>query len=208
MIIFGWSRQPTILGSKVDHCAACGVTGPHLLVRKTWWATLFWIPVLFLRFEHGMACVACGAWTGIGFRTMRRAMKTGLLPLPGRARPNTLEIREQVAEETGHRPTETELYDAVQVNPKRGAWDLALKVWPVAVVALVAALAIGAALPPGPELPSPARPAAHTCWLDEDGYVNGCRNLDGSIEGTSTGTETTCYYTEPLPTGDFTIYCP
>lgn len=207
MIIFGWSRQPTILGSKVDHCAACAVTGPHLLVRRTWWATIFWVPVLLLRFEHGMACAACGAWTGIGFRTMRRAMKTGLLPLPGRARPNSLDVRERIAEETGHRPSETELYDTVQVNPRRGAWDLALKLWPVAVIAVIAVLAIGAALPPGPE-PSPAaRPAAHTCWLDDDGSITGCRLVDGSTEGFSTDLETTCYFTEPLPTGDVTLYC-
>lgn len=208
MVIFGWSRQPTILGSKVDQCASCGVTGTHFLIRKTWWATLFWIPVLFLRFEHGMACEACGTWTGIGFLTMRRAMQTRSLPLPGRIRRGTLEIRDQVAEETGHRPSEAELYDTVQVNPKRGFWDLMLKLWPVALVGIVAILAIGSALPRGPEPTPEPRPVAHTCWVDADGYITGCRYLDGTMDGEVGQIETICIFTEPLPSGDFTIYCP
>jgi hypothetical protein len=208
VIIFGWNRQPTILGSKVDQCATCGVTGPHLLVRKTWWVTVFWVPVLLLRFQHGMACAACGAWTGIGFRTMRRAMRTGRLALPGRKRPDALEVRAQITEETGHRPSETELYDTVTVNPRRGAWDLALKLWPLAVVALVVVVVVGAVLPPAPQPTPAARPAAHTCWLDETGNIMGCQYLDGTIEGDAVGTETTCYFAEPLPTGDVTLYCP
>jgi hypothetical protein len=208
VIIFGWTIAPTILGSKVDQCATCGVTGPHMLIRKTWWATVFWIPLLLMRFQHGMACANCGAWTGIGFRTMRQAMKTRTLPLPGRTRSNTLDIRDQIAEETGHRPTEKELYDTVQVNPKRGPWDLAVKVWPILVLAVVAFLVIGAMLPSPPPAATPGRPVAHTCWLDNSGYVSGCRNLDGSMEGYAIGTETTCYYAEPLPTGDYTLYCP
>jgi hypothetical protein len=36
----------------------------------------------------------------------------------------------------------------------------------------------------------------------------GCQYLDGTIEGDAVGTETTCYFAEPLPTGDVTLYCP
>ena len=208
MVIWGWTVQPTILGSKLDHCATCGQTGQHLLVRKTTWGTLFWIPFLLVRFQHGMACGNCGAWTGIGFRTMRRAMKGGELALPGRSRPNTLDLRDKIWDETGRRPSEKELYDTVEVNPRRGPWDMALKVWPVLVALLVVAVVVAAMLPPAPK-PAPARlPTAHLCWLDDEGFINGCRNDDGSTDGTPFGRETTCYYVEPLPTGDVSIFCP
>jgi hypothetical protein len=208
LVIYGWTIQPTILGSKVDHCATCGVTGEHFLICKTWWAEIFWIPFLLVRFQHGMACGACGAWTGIGFRTMRQGLKSGELALAGRARPNTLDLRDRIWDETGRRPSEKELYDRVTINPRRGPWDLWLKVWPILVLAIVAVTVVAAMLPPGPAEPEAKRPAAHTCWLDDEGFINGCRNADGSTDGTPVGVETTCYDVEPLPTGDFSIYCP
>ena len=206
MVIYGWTRQPTILGSKVDQCTQCGLTGPHYLIRKTWWVTIFFVPLLFLRFQHGMACANCGLWTGIPWRQVRRGMKDRRLPLAGRKRPDALDVRERVADETGHRPSEAELYDTVEVNPKRGFWDLAVKVWPVAVVALVAVIAIGAAMPPGPKPPPAKRPTAHACWYQDAG-ISGCRYDSGTMEGYAIGTEITCYFFEPLPTGEWNLSC-
>ena len=79
--IFGWMRRFTVLGVKVDECEKCGQVGQHVVGRMTYWGHLFWIPVVLLGFNHGMACPNCHAWTGIRWRRVRSAMKTGSLPL-------------------------------------------------------------------------------------------------------------------------------
>jgi len=86
VIIVGWMRRATILGAKFDECTNCGVAGPHLLIRKTSWFTLFWVPLMLLWASHGVLCPECGALENVSMLAMRRALKSKLLPL-GRQRP-------------------------------------------------------------------------------------------------------------------------
>ena len=209
MILYGYGIHPTILGSKVEQCTACHVTGPHLLIRKVWWASFFTIPFMPLRFQHGMACQACGAWSGIPWRTMRAGIRTRRLPLPARHRTGVWDAREAAAAELGRTPTEAELFDTVAVNPKRGGADLALKAWPVVVIVVLVALGGIAVLSPAGTKPASSLgpPTAHTCYV-KDGFVNGCRYDNGAVEGYAIGTPTTCLFSEPLPTPDWRVYCP
>ena len=207
MIFYGYERHATVLGTKLEQCTACGVTGQHQLVRKSWWATLFWIPLVFLRFMHGMICQNCGAWTGIPWLTMRRGLRAGRLPLSGRNRTGVLELRDAAADETGRRPSEADLFDTVTRNPKPGGADFGLKVWIAGVVILLGLGGVAVAATPKPTA-GPAAPRAHTCYEDASGYLNGCRNLDGSVVGSRVGNEVTCYFAEPLPTGEWSLYCP
>ena len=80
MVIFGWRRFSIILGIKKDECAACGAIGTFALVRTTWWFTLFFVPVVMLRFKHSMICQNCGAGVGIPFLQMWRGLREGRLP--------------------------------------------------------------------------------------------------------------------------------
>jgi len=136
MVIFGWLRRITTLGEKREECR-CGSIGPHVVARKTYWGHVFWVPVLLFWFRHGMMCTNCGEWTGLSYREVRQALKTGALPL-ARSRPQFAAVRPQLADDFGRLPTEPGFFDALTVNPKRGAFDLYLKVWLVAAAALVA----------------------------------------------------------------------
>jgi hypothetical protein len=96
LILIGWMRRATLLGAKFDECRACHQPGPHLLLRKTHWFTVFRIPIVFLWMSHGILCPECGDLEPVGFLAMRRAMKTGVMPL-GRARPRfEAVVREQL----------------------------------------------------------------------------------------------------------------
>lgn len=86
MILIGWMMRAIILGAKFDECPQCQVAGPHLIIRKTHWFTVFRIPVVLLWLSHGVICPECGHVEGIGFMTARRALRDGQLPL-GRQRP-------------------------------------------------------------------------------------------------------------------------
>jgi hypothetical protein len=136
VVIWGWTRIPTFLASKLDECGTCGVIGHHHLVRKASWFTLFWAPVLLLWVSHGLWCNNCGAWTKLSYRQVRGAMKSGTMPLD-RARPKFAERRPGMADSWGRMPSVAAYFDPVHVNPKRGASDVYLKVWLVAVVVLV-----------------------------------------------------------------------
>lgn len=81
MIRIGWMMHAVILGVKVDECARCHHVGPHLLLRKTHWFTVFGVPVVLLWIQHGMLCAECGEYTGLAYGTVRRGMKAGRLPL-------------------------------------------------------------------------------------------------------------------------------
>ncbi|MEP7158375.1 MAG: hypothetical protein ABI797_03035 [Chloroflexota bacterium] len=141
MIIFGLLTPVTFLGSKVDQCTHCRQVGSHYLVRKTYWVHIFWVPAVLVGFRHGMVCWECGTWTGIPFLTMRWAMRTGTLPLT-RARPDADALRQQIFDDTYRKPSEAELFDGVAVNPKRGAFDLYFKVWPLLVLGVVVLLLV------------------------------------------------------------------
>jgi hypothetical protein len=91
MILIGWMMRAIILGAKFDECRACHEAGPHLLLRKTHWFTVFRIPVVLLWISHGVICTACGDLEGVGFLAMRRALKAERLPL-GRSRPRFEEL--------------------------------------------------------------------------------------------------------------------
>lgn len=206
MVIFGWLSRFTILGIKVDECSGCGMTCEHVVGRKTNWGHVFWFPVLFLGFSHGMACTTCRAWTGIPWAQVRAAMKSGSLPLD-RLRANAPEVLAAVAGEN-EPPVHPALYDNLLVNPKRGPWDLYLKLWPVlAAIAVVAVLGNAILVPPR-VLPSDAKgvATAHTCWEDTDGTILGCRLATGELEGATGGHEVTCFFVEPV-TADTRMRC-
>lgn len=85
MLLIGWMMRAIILGAKFDECRACGVAGPHLILRKTHWFTVFRMPVVLLWISHGLLCPECGDYEGLGFLQVRKAVKSGRLPL-GRKR--------------------------------------------------------------------------------------------------------------------------
>jgi hypothetical protein len=196
--IWGFTRRFTVLGIKIDECAACGQVCQHVVGRKTRWFTLFFVPLVFLGWSHGMASSACGAWSGIPFRTMRAAMRSGVLLLD-RPRPNTPGALAAAAGPDQPPLHQGHVVDSLHVNPKRGPWDLYVKVWP----ALVALGIVGVVV--SPKAPPP--PAAHQCWVATDGGIMGCRLANGTIRGAADGTPITCYFDEPLPATSETLSC-
>ncbi len=201
MVIISWMTRFTVLGVKVDQCQKCGQVCRHVVGRRTRWAGVFWLPLLFLGFSHGMLCSTCGSWTGIPWRQDRAATRTGLLPL-SRVRPDAAAVLAAGAAE--HEPplSSAVVFDRMAVSPEKGPWDLYLKAWPLLVAGIIG---IGAVTPlvSGGARPSPSPgtdkyPTPHTCWVAADGGISGCRLANGTIEGRSTGTQTTCYFLEPL----------
>ena len=208
--IFGLLRPFTVLGLKLDECSNCGQVCNHVVGRRTNWGHIFWIPILFLGFSHGMICSICGMWTPLSWGTVRAAMKSGRLPLD-RPRPRSPEALAAAAAESGE-PVEppSRVFDPFAVNPKRGVWDLYLKAWPV----IVAALLVAGALSPqntavagnGATAPSPGY-VAHQCWEAPDDSITGCLMADGTVDGDTTDSPVTCYFNEPLPSGDGRLMC-
>jgi hypothetical protein len=208
LVIFGWLRRFTVLGVKIDECPQCGKTCEHVVGRKTRWAHVFWFPIVFLGFSHGMICTTCNMWTGIRWRQVRAAMRSGSLPLD-RVRGNaTLVLAENAGE--GEPPLHPALvYDCMLINPKRGVWDLYFKLWPVLVVALIALATVATLLTP-PRKPGSGgstTASAHTCWEDGEGAVTGCQLDSGEIMGTKADTVVTCFFKEPLPETDVRLRC-
>jgi hypothetical protein len=149
VIIFGSYRGVTELAMKNDECANCGAIGVHHIVRKSYWIHVFWVPVLLVWVRHGMICAGCGEWTGLSFMTVRNAMKTGGLPLE-RARPNFAANRHQMADELGRLPNAAQVFDKLTINPRRGGFDLYLKVWLVAAaLVLLLLIVVIIVYPPG-----------------------------------------------------------
>jgi hypothetical protein len=138
-------RQPTFLASRLEECSNCGEIGNHWLVRKTTWFTLFWVPVLLVWVSHGQVCGNCATWTGIPYTQIRAAMKTGTLHIE-KKRPNFAARRTEMVDNWGRLPSEQSMFDPLHVNPKRGLSDLYLKVWIIAVVAIVALVVLSAVL--------------------------------------------------------------
>lgn len=209
MIIYGWVGRPTILAQKQDLCATCGVAGPHAIVRIARWATIFWAPIFPIWVSHKLVCGNCGAQTKLSWRQTRAAMRSGTLPLPHR--PGFDAHATKVYDETYRRPLESEL-DPIVKNPKRDAWNVYLKAWPIIVGVVIAALVfwprgLGATPASAPGASPSHVTIAHTCWIETDGSVAGCRMADGTVLGFTTQTETTCYFLEPMPTGNVTFRC-
>jgi hypothetical protein len=195
MVIVGWLRTFTFLGIKIEECAQCGQTCEHVVGRKVNWGTLFWIPLLFLGFQHGMICSGCRQWTGIRFLRVREAMRSGALPLE-LPRPHAQQLLAASAEEGQPPLNATAVYDRMAINPRRGAMDLYLKAYPFLIVGIIAVAGIASALKPPP--PATVAVPPHTCWEDGTGTIVGCRMTDGEVLGTSSGTPVTCYFAEPF----------
>jgi hypothetical protein len=209
LIIVSWMTRFTVLGMKMDQCDRCGRVCQHVVGRKTRWAGVFWLPLIFLGFEHGMICTTCRAWTGIPWRQVRVATKTGALPL-ARNRPDAMALLTAAAAENEPPLSAQAVFDRMVINPKKGPWDLYLKAWPVIVAGLIA-LAILAPIV-SPKHASPAGgngtgDTPHTCWLDADHTLTGCRLDNGTIQGYSTEFPTVCYFSEPLLTSQKTLSC-
>lgn len=206
MIIYGWLGRPTILGTKNDLCATCGVAGPHAIVRIVRWVTLFWAPIVPIWISHKLISGNCGAQTKLGWRQVRAGLRSGTLPLPHRAGFDA--YAQQMHDETYRRPAESE-FDVVTKNPGRDAWDLYLKAWLILVAVLVLAVVFLPRSSPVPaNQPTPTHVVIdHTCWIAANGALAGCRMADGTVVGVPEGRETTCYFLEPMPTGDVTLRC-
>ncbi|HEX8026083.1 MAG TPA: hypothetical protein VF484_07760 [Candidatus Limnocylindrales bacterium] len=210
MIVYGWLGRPTVLAEKQDLCATCGVMGPHAIVRIVRWATVFWAPILPIWISHKLICGNCGAQTKLSWGQTRAALRTGRLPMPHREGFDAHAAK--VYDETYRRPVESEL-DPITRNPKRDAWNVYLKAWPIIVGVLIAAVVFwpraSNPTPAGAPGASPSHVViAHTCWVDpSSGTITGCRLVDGTVQGFTTGQQTTCYFLEPMPTGDATFKC-
>ena len=144
MVIWGWMRRGIVLGSKPDYCATCGTVTLHVILRLLTILDVFWIPIAPIWASHLLVCNECGTQTKLGWRQVRAAMSSGLLPRP--PRPEWPAYARKVFEETNRTPREAEL-DRIEKNPKRGPWDLYLKVWLIAVPAIIAGLVIASLIP-------------------------------------------------------------
>ncbi len=112
---WGWAWRVAVLGTKREECGSCGRIGVHVLARRARWGRLCRIPLVPVGVQVGMLCVACGQWTAIGWRSMRRGTRKGRLPLL-RSRPVFEAAAAELELETGHRPTPAEALDRVTVN--------------------------------------------------------------------------------------------
>lgn len=203
MLIYGLLTAQTILATKLDLCATCNVAGPHAIIRRTRWIEIFFLPIAPVWVNHRLVCANCGAETKLGFGQVRQALREGKLPLPPRA--NFQAYADALYDANERRPYERE-FDPIERNPKRDAWNVLLKAWPVIVVLAIAGIAFlpkAFAGPPEPSLQS----AGHECWAAADGSINGCKLHDGSIMGEQSGTPITCYFTEPLPSRGVNLTC-
>ena len=199
MVIYGLVTSPIVLGSKRDMCETCYFVGPHVIVRRVRWAEVFFIPVAPIWINHRLICTNCGAERKLGFRQVRQALSTGKLPLG--PRPKFAEYAEQLWQNNERRPAESE-FDPVEREKGRSGWNTYLKLWPVLVLAGVLALALWPKPPPAGPLAAP-----HDCWIDAEGFVAGCRMADGTMQGVPEGSPTTCFFIEPMPTGDVSFRC-
>lgn len=211
MILIGLRRLTSILGTKIDECLKCGTIGQHLLVRKSYWFSLFFVPVVLLRLKHGMVCSNCGEWTGIPMLTMIRGTQSGRLPL-NRVRPKFAAAE---PDQWGRQPTAAEVLDPIVHNDKAGLASIYVRVWPALAAVVVVAIITFNVLFPAPKTPmgqtinrdlQSKYGQAHDCW-DDAVSVNGCRLQSGVLVGTQTGTRTICYFNEPLPDADQNLMC-
>ncbi len=213
MIVYGWIRPTILLALKNDLCATCNVAGQHAIVRRVSWISIFFVPVVPIWLNHRLVCGNCGAETKLGYRQVRAALKSGKLPLG--PRPGYPAYAQALFDANERRPAEVE-FDPIEVNPKRGGWHAYTWVWTIgagAVIVLFVATMLfrgetsPVAAPGTTPVPLPTSAAIHGCWLHPDGSVNGCRMHDGTVVGVPEGSPITCYFTEPLPTGDYTLRC-
>jgi hypothetical protein len=202
VIIWGWLSRPILLGAKADLCPICQQVTTHGIYRLTSWGHIFWFPFLPYRIRHVLLCSGCGREQKLGWRQVRAGIRSRNLPLG--ARPGFREWAMEVFNETNRMPNEREL-DAVEVNPKRGPWDLWLKAWPMLVVVLIVAVAASSALRPPVSAAPVVAPTGHACWQDRNGEILGCQMQDGTVVGSDDGAVITCYFVEPMPTGG--LYC-
>jgi len=144
VIIYGWVRRGIHLASKADYCVTCGTVTDHAIVRIATIGTLFWVPILPVWLSHALICDRCGSRRKLGWRQVRAALSSGLLPSP--PRPEWPAYARRVFEETSRTPRESDL-DRIEKNPKRGPWDLYLKAWFVVVPAVVGGLIVASLIP-------------------------------------------------------------
>jgi len=209
MIIYGWIRPTILLAFKNDLCATCNVVGQHAIVRRVSWVSLFWIPVLPIWINHRLVCGNCGAETKLGFRQVRTALKSGKLPLA--PRPSYPAYAQALYDANERRPAEVE-FDPIQRNPQRNHWNTYAWLWTVGAGVVVVILVLSTILrTPSVPVVAPGASATpgvgHECWLAADGSINGCRLHDGSVVGFPEGSPTVCYFSEPLPSGDYSVHC-
>ena len=209
MIIYGWLRPTILLAFKNDLCATCNVAGPHAIVRRVSWVSIFFVPVLPIWINHRLVCGNCAAETKLGYRQVRSALKTGKLPLPPRA--NYPAYAQALYDANERRPAEVE-FDPIEKNAQRGGWHTYNWLWTIGAGVVIVLLVLGAMLrmpsvPAAAPGASPTPGLSHACWLAADGSINGCRMHDGEVLGVPEGSPTVCYFREPIPSAGQSITC-
>lgn len=208
VVRLGYCLRSILLGTKIEDCDACHTIGPHLLIRRTWWFTVFGLPVALIRLNHALLCTNCQALTPVPFLVMRRALKAKSFPI-AKSRPDFDDL--PAADAHGiSKPRAHEVFDPVIPNPHRGPWNTYILIWPV-VAAVLLMFVIGtvgrADLSTHPNLETQYGPA-HTCWQAADGSVSGCRLSTGEIVGAETDTVVICYGQDADITGPGTyLHC-
>lgn len=211
MIIFGWRMWSHVLGTKIDECLKCGTIGRHILVRRSYWVSLFFCPVILLRLKHGMICSTCNEWTGIPMLEMIRGTTSGRLPL-NRPRPRFATAE---PDQFGMRPTVADVMDPITRNPTPRLSALYVRFWPLLAVLVIVAVVTVSVLFPAPKTPGGQTidtslqsqyGQAHDCWSDGT-EIAGCKLHDGTLVGSETGTETVCYFNEPLSLATDSLEC-
>jgi hypothetical protein len=214
LILIGVRTWIHMLGTKLEECLQCGVIGQHLLIRRSEWFTIFFIPILPLGIRYGLTCVACKKWTKIPRGQMTRGIREGRLPLDT-PRPK---FDATEPDYMGNKPTAAQFLDPIVRNDKTTLSYLYMRIWPalagVAVVAIAVSVAFSIVVgspktPMGQKINANLESRygkAHDCW-DSGITVNGCRLQNGTQVGSQVGTLTVCYFNEPMPDADQTITC-
>lgn len=79
--MLGWMTRGIALAAKIEECPACGQIGPHVIAKKTYWLVVFFMPVLLLWQQYGLACTECGHFRHLARGAVLAALRSGRLPL-------------------------------------------------------------------------------------------------------------------------------
>ncbi|HEY7946975.1 MAG TPA: zinc-ribbon domain-containing protein, partial [Acidimicrobiales bacterium] len=60
-LIFGIKRMARRLATVFSLCGHCGSPAAQVVSRRTTWFSLFFIPIIPLRFTYVVTCTLCGA---------------------------------------------------------------------------------------------------------------------------------------------------
>ena len=86
-LIFGIKRMVRRLATVFALCSRCGSPAAQVVVRRTTWFALFFIPVVPLKTTYLSTCTLCGTSTRLdkeeALRTVALAQRAAEAPAPG-----------------------------------------------------------------------------------------------------------------------------